>query len=269
MYWFLQARITQHSNFHITIDQSRYAVSMCSRFLPNHELAKPSAKDCTKYSAPLPTNFIFTKADCSSTSNEYRKLVEEFGFEYPIAIGCLLWILNTYPRLQFSIRKLAKFTRNPGLPHFKAILHLLHHVRCHHAAGLRYYSGVFDAPVSRLLFDEGIDPAKSPFYVFADSSWQDCPDTGRSTGGYHIFMQGGIVDSAMTFPTPVALSSAEAEYNNASAASTAVASMSMLTQDLKRLSTDIPLKIPLLIDNKACISMGKKFRDSKHTRHIL
>jgi hypothetical protein len=87
----------------------------------------------------------------------------------------------------------------------------------------------------------------SPFYVFADSSWHDCPDTGRSTGGYHIFMQGGIVDSAtMTFPTPVALSTAEAEYNNASAAATAIASMSMLTQDLKQLSTDIPLKFPLL-----------------------
>jgi Reverse transcriptase (RNA-dependent DNA polymerase) len=87
MHWFLQARITQHENFDITIDQSRYAVSMCSRFLPDHELAKPSKTDP-----------------------------------------------NTY---------LAR------------------------------------------------------------------------TGGYHIFMQGGIVNSAMTFPTPVALSTAEAEYNNA------------------------------------------------------
>jgi hypothetical protein len=92
---------------------------------------------------------------------------------------------------------------------------------------------------------------------------------GCSTGGYHIFMQGGIVDSAMTFLTPLALSSTEAEYNNASAASTDVASMSMLMQDLKCLSMDIPLKIPLLIDNKACILMGEKFCDSKHTQHIL
>jgi Reverse transcriptase (RNA-dependent DNA polymerase) len=269
MHWFLQARITQHANFDITIDQLRYAVSMCSRFLPNHELAKPSEKDRNTYLAPLPANFVFSKKDCCADSSEYKKLVDEFGFEYPVAIGCLLWILNTYPRLQFAIRKLAKFTRSPGRLHFNAILHLLHHVRCHHNAGLHYYSDVFDAPVSQLLFDEGIDPSKSPFYVFADSSWQDCPDTGRSTGGYHIFMQGGIVDSAMTFPTPVALSTAEAEYNNASAAATAVASMSMLTQDLKQLRTDIPLKIPLMIDNKACIAMGENFRDSKHTRHIL
>jgi len=122
-----------------------------------------------------------------------------------------------------------------------------------------------DAPVSQLLFDQGIDPAEFPFYVFADSSWQDCPDSARSTGGYHNFMQGGIVDSAMTFPTPVALSSAEAEYNNASVAAAAVASVSMITQDMKRLDPDIPLKIPILLDNKACIAMGENF-PTRNTR---
>jgi hypothetical protein len=84
---------------------------MCSRFLPNHELAKPSKKDRNTYLAPLPANFVFSKKDCCANSSEYKKLVDEFGFEYPVAIGCLLWILNTYPRLQFAIRKLAKFTR--------------------------------------------------------------------------------------------------------------------------------------------------------------
>jgi Reverse transcriptase (RNA-dependent DNA polymerase) len=177
MHWFLQARITQHANFDITIDQSRYAVSMCSRFLPNHELVSPSVKDWNMYLATLTANTVFTKKDCCSDSSEYKRLVDEFGFEYLVAIGCLLWILNTCPRLQFSIRKLATFTQSPGRLHFKAVLHLLHHIRCHHNAGFQYYSDVFDAPVSRLLFDEEIDPSESPFYVFADSSWQDCPNT--------------------------------------------------------------------------------------------
>ena len=46
-----------------------------------------------------------------------------------------------------------------------------------------------------------------------DSSWQDCPDTGRSTGAYIIFSQGGPVDFATFVPVPVAMSSAEAEIN--------------------------------------------------------
>lgn len=128
---------------------------------------------------------------------------------------------------------------------------------------------MIDAPVSKLLFGQGIDPSEAPFFAFADSSWQDCPDTSRSTGGYHIIFQGGIVDSATTFPTPVAKSSAEAEYNNASCAAAAVNAMAMLVQDIRFEESDKPLRIPMLLDNQACISMGESFKDSKRTRHIL
>jgi hypothetical protein len=264
IHWFLQARITQHSNFDITLDQSRYTTAMCKRFLPNYDVVKPSQQEKEKYSAMLPNNFIFTKEDCSTSYIDTKELEHEFQLEYPVVIGSLLWILNTYPRLQFPIRKLAKYMRLPGRNHFRAVLHLLHHIRCHHTCGLTYYSDVLQAPVSKLLFNQGIDPDTYPFYVFADSSWQDCPDTSRSTGGYHIFYQGGIVDSAMTFPIPVALSSAEAEYNNACVAAVATNALSMLHNDLCGDHTDLPLNIPMMIDNKACISMGQSFRDSKH-----
>jgi hypothetical protein len=73
----------------------------------------------------------------------------------------------------------------------------------------------------------------------------------------------------MTFPTPVALSSAEAEYNNSCAAAVAATAMGMLLQDIRGLVTDVPLRIPLLLDNKACISMGESFSDRKHNRHII
>lgn len=77
------------------------------------------------------------------------------------------------------------------------------------------------------------------------------------------------MDSATTFPTPVARSSAEAEYNNASIASAAVNAMAMLIQDIRFENPDTPLKIPMLMDNQACISMGESFKDTKRTRHIL
>ena len=48
---------------------------------------------------------------------------------------------------------------------------------------------------------------------FSDSSWQYCPDTGRSTGGYIIFYQGGRIYHVTHVPGPVAQSSAESEYN--------------------------------------------------------
>jgi hypothetical protein len=119
------------------------------------------------------------------------------------------------------------------------------------------------------LYSQNIDITQIAFVGFGDSSWQDCVDTGRSTGAYHVFMQGGIVDSAMTFPVPVALSSAEAEYNNACCACVAINALAMLYNELQGCDPDMPLNIPLLLDNTACISMGESFRDTKHTRHIL
>ena len=39
---------------------------------------------------------------------------------------------------------------------------------------------------------------------FSDSSWQDCPDTKRSTGAYIIFYQGGPIDHGTHIAVPVA-----------------------------------------------------------------
>ena len=45
--------------------------------------------------------------------------------------------------------------------------------------------------------------------VLSDSSQQDCTDTGRSTGAYIIFYQGGPIEQDKHVPGPVAQSSAE------------------------------------------------------------
>ena len=42
---------------------------------------------------------------------------------------------------------------------------------------------------------------------FSDFSWKDFPDTGRSTGAYIIFYQGGPIDHGTHVPGPVAQSS--------------------------------------------------------------
>ena len=49
--------------------------------------------------------------------------------------------------------------------------------------------------------------------VFSYSSWQDCSDTGRITGAYIIFYQGGPIDHGKNVPGPVSQSSSEIDYN--------------------------------------------------------
>ena len=73
--------------------------------------------------------------------------------------------------------------------------------------GLKYYAGINDAQVTDLLRQDSIK-IENHLIDFSDSSWQDCPDTGRSTGAYVIFYQGGTTDHGTHVPVPVARSSA-------------------------------------------------------------
>ena len=66
---------------------------------------------------------------------------------------------------------------------------------------------------------------------FSDYIWKYCPDTGRSTGAYIIFYQGGTIDHGTYVPVPVAKSSAESEYNAACTAGMALAHFRMLIHE--------------------------------------
>ena len=82
--------------------------------------------------------------------------------------------------LIFAVHKLAKFPDNPGKVHFEVLVHLLRYIRYNKTLGLKYYSDLNDAPVTDLLRQANIK-TKNHLMAFSDSSWQDCPDTRRST----------------------------------------------------------------------------------------
>ena len=63
---------------------------------------------------------------------------------------------------------------------------------------------------------------------FYDSIWKYCPETGRSTGAYIIFYQGGPIDHSTHVPWPVDQSSTESEYNAECTAGMALAHFRML-----------------------------------------
>ena len=105
---------------------------------------------------------------------------------------------------------------------------------------------------------------------FSGSSWQYCPDTGRSTGAYIIFYQGGPIDHGTHVLGPVAQSSAESEYIAACTEGMALAYFRMLINELLNKDPDIvPEEAPLIVlDSKSAMYMAKNGMDTKHTRHI-
>ena len=133
---------------------------------------------------------------------------------------------------------LAKFSANTGKVHFEELIHLLIYIRDSKTLGLKYYADLNYAPVTDLLRQANIK-TKNHLMAFSDSSWQDCPDTGRSTGAYIIFHQAGPIDHGTHVSGPVAQSSAESEYNAACTSGMALAHFRMLINKLLNKDTDI------------------------------
>ena len=103
----------------------------------------------------------------------------------------------------FAVHKLAKLSSNPCKVHFEGLVHLLRYIRYTNTLGLNYYSGINDALLSDLLIQSIIKTEKQ-LMTFSDSSWQDFPDTGRITGEYIVFYQGGTINHGTHVPVPVA-----------------------------------------------------------------
>ena len=87
-----------------------------------------------------------------------------------------------------------------------------------------------------------------------------------------IIYMGGMVEHSSNMPDPVALSSAEAEYNEACLACMATAHLKLFLEDL-----ELPFAndkksmkpIQIFIDNKSSVDMCASFKDKQRTRHMV
>jgi hypothetical protein len=154
--WYLQSRITQCTDFSIVLDQSRYAALVLQRYLKGTSDSEVTTKMRKKYSTPIPVETIFTKKECSATYSDVIELQQEYGFEYAAAVGSLIYLMNTYIRLNYGIRKLARFMQYPGREHFRTLLHLLRHLQCFRLkGGITFYSDIAKSPLYQHLSTNG------------------------------------------------------------------------------------------------------------------
>ena len=107
-----------------------------------------------------------------------------------------------------------------------------------------------------------------PIVIFCDSSWQDCVDTGRSTGAYYIYINGSLVLSTTFVPTPIAQSSAEAEYNTCAYALTDAIHVSQVWNFLHGRHLDTPQTLALFTDSNSAIAMIECDHVTRYSRHI-
>ena len=199
---FMSIRIYQMKDHSISVDQARYATSIVAKYLDT-----ATVKVSTKfYKTKLPAHMIFTKEDVSTINEQVEKLTKEYSIHYGFCIGLLIYLLSKKVDLSFAVHKLEKFSVNPGKVNLDGLIHLFRYIRDNNTLILRYYGNLNDAPVTDLLRQANIK-TKNHLMDFSDSSWQGCPDTGRITGAYIIFYQGGPIDHVTHVPGTVAQSS--------------------------------------------------------------
>ena len=154
------------------------------------------------YKTTLPSEMIFTKSDTFTSDEQVENLTRKFNIHYRAPIGSLVDLLSTRVDLSFAVHKLAKFSANSGKAHFEGLVHLLRYIKDNKTLGLKYYASRNDATVSELLIQASIK-TENHLMAFSGYIWQYCLDTGRITGAYIIFYQGGPINHVTHVPVLV------------------------------------------------------------------
>jgi hypothetical protein len=212
-----------------------------------------------------------------STSEDEQQIKQTYSdIDFHSAVCSLLYLAyNTRVDILFIVCKLAKACSCPGMKDYEALIWLLGYLQDRPNLANMFYTDVCSSPVYKMCISQRIQP--SDLLVFTDASWQDCPDTGCSTVGYLIFYQGGIIDANSTVPTPVAMSSSEAELMGACTGCMAVAHIRMLLYDIEYLGTKqwtsafqnlAQAPVIVMVDNQATVKIAASKKLTRKTRHI-
>ena len=177
-HWFLSMRIAQDKFGNYTLDQSRYTKNLVKKHL--------GMVTYGNIKRPLTESWVATKTDMSQHVNEVQQSKEEYCIDYPSAIGSLIFLLNLQPDITFAVTKMARFMRMPGKIHYQGLIRLLGYLQDNSNFGIKFYKNVKNSPIMQVLNRNGKINAHT-FFRFCKSSWQDCMDTGRSTGLFILF----------------------------------------------------------------------------------
>ena len=164
-------------------------------------------------------------------------------------IGSLRYLLNSRPDLTYSVNYLSRFMSKPSSEHMNAAKRVLRYIKGTSSFGLRYERGM------KKHFVQG----------FSDSDFAGDKFDRESTSGQVFFIGNSAITWNSVKQGVVALSSCEAEYISASAASCQGIWIIRLIEELlnKKVS---PFKS--FVDNVSAISLSKNPSQHGRSKHI-
>ena len=89
-----------------------------------------------------PVPFNPTKKDSPKMETETKEVKLRFAnMNYRSIIGALLYhSCCIIPDITYAVNKLEKFSNNPGIAHFRAILHLIGFIKSTSNKGIKFYA---------------------------------------------------------------------------------------------------------------------------------
>ena len=231
----------------ITRDAAKREIALSQRQYIIDALERFNMSDCNPIGTPMDPGAKLSSSMSPQTPEE-RKLME--NIPYLNAVGTLQYLAtSTRPDISYAVGVLARFNKNPGIEHWKAVKHLF-----------RYLKGSLDY---KLVYGPSDSPALFTTYTDADHGGN--PDNGRSTGGYAIIIGGGAVSWSSRLQSVVSLSTTEAEYIAAVEAGKEIIWMRNL---LTEFGFSITSPSPLLIDNNSAVTVAKNPEHHGRMKHL-
>ncbi|RDY14617.1 Copia protein, partial [Mucuna pruriens] len=135
-------------------------------------------------------------------------------------VGCLRYLCNTRPDLNFSVGLVNRFMQEPKQSHLLAAKRIL-----------RYVQRTVDFGI---LFPKEEAAAEPELVGYSDSDWCGDKQDRKSTAGYIFFYGGALISWSSTKEPIVTLSSCEAEYIAASEIACQAVWLDALLENYKR-----------------------------------
>lgn len=224
----------------ITGSQSKFALSVLERF---------NMLDCYPTNTPVVPNLQYTLDDCPTIGSEQHAKMSHVP--YLEAIGSLMYLMmGTRPDLAYAIGKLSRFGHNPGKRHWKGV-----------KRALQYLKGTYDYSLTL----GGVSSGTPTLTGYSDASFQDCPDTSRSTSGYVFYLGDGPISWSSKRQSVVTNSTMEAEYLGLSNAARQAVWLRELLEDLHCTQTS---PTTIFGDNNAALILAQDATDHSRAKHI-
>lgn len=230
----------------ITLDQEIYA----NKILETHGMA--DAKQCDTPEEVRPSSEEQRRRVREMRSDEQEEAV--IGLKhYSSIVGQLMYAaVSTRPDLAHAVGVLARSLKDPKVESWRACKRVLRYVKGTAARGLVFGGR---GPADRIVL--------AP--TFCDADWAGDLEDRRSTSGYVMKVNGSPVSWLSKKQASVALSSCEAEYMAAGAATQEIMWLRTLLAEMGHPQAEPTV---LLCDNQSAIALSSDDVHHARTKHI-